>query len=287
MVWMRWLLGSKTNIIMPEYTAELEAAFAYVGDRTELQHKFHKSPLKIAKTFAREDQQLGVCIMDCSPGMMAGDKYRLDWQLLPHSNVYITNQSYTKVHPSAERPAYQLQSFRVEKGARLEYKPEPIMLYKDASFQANTDIFLEPGAVVFLTDILCPGRVLRGEEFQYVRYDNRLKVFYENQLIYYNRQCIEPQQAILPLDKVKLQKGFRRLGGWESYTHQGTLYIFSDQIKREQLELVQDLLEKFTELHCGVSLTYKYGIVISVMGKSVWEVQQLLDEVWRVMKVVV
>jgi urease accessory protein len=284
---MRWWLGSKTNITMPKYTAELEATFAYKGNRTELQHKFHKSPLKIAKTFARDDQQLGVCIMDCSPGMMAGDRYRLEWRLLPQSNVFVTNQSYTKVHPSAERPAYQLQSFHVEKGARLEYKPEPIMLYKDASFLANTEIFLESNAVVFLTDIVCPGRVLRDEVFQYVRYDNRLKVFYENQLIYYNRQFVEPQQANFLLDKVKIPEGFRRLGGWESYTHQGTLYIFSDHIKREQLATIQDLLEKHMELHCGVSLTYKYGMVISVMGKSVWEIQQLLDEAWRVMKVVI
>lgn len=263
---------------MPEYTAELEATFASVGDRTELQHKFHKSPLKIAKTFARANQQLGVCIMDSSPGLMAGDKYHLKWRLLPESNVYITNQSYTKVHPSAERPAYQLQSFHVEKGARLEYKPEPIMLYKEASFRSDTEIRLEAGSVVFWTDLVCPGRVLRNEIFQYERYDSRLKVFYENQLIYYNRQNIEP-----PLQKVD----FRCLGGWEEYTHQGTFYIFSDQIKPEHIKPIQDVLQKFPELHCGASLTYKQGMVISVMGKSVWELQQLIDEAWLIMKAMI
>jgi urease accessory protein len=273
---------------MPDYTAELEATFVYAGDRTELQHKFHKSPLKIAKTFARADQQLGVCIMDCSPGMMAGDKYHLDWRLLPKSNVFITNQSYTKVHPSSERPAYQLQSFHVEQGARLEYKPEPIMLYNDASFRTDTEIRMEAGAVVFWMDIVCPGRVLRGEVFQYVRYDSQLKVFYENQLIYYNRQNVEPAVHDNLLKGSEIKKAdFRRLGGWESYTHQGAFYIFSDQIKQEQLEIVQGLLEKFTDLHCGVSLTYKYGMVISVMGKSVWEIQKLLDEAWCVMKVII
>ena len=116
----------------------------------------------------------------------------LDWRLLPQSNVFITNQSYTKVHPSAEYPAYQMQFFYVDKGARLEYKPEPIMLYKGASFRADTEIKLEAGAVVFVTEVVCPGRVLRDEVFQYVRYDSRLQVYYENQLIYHNRQNIEP-----------------------------------------------------------------------------------------------
>jgi urease accessory protein len=260
---------------MPEYTAELEAIFAFAGDRTELQHKFHKSPLKIAKTFARADQQLGVCIMDCSPGMMAGDKYRLNWRLLPECDVFITNQSYTKVHPSAERPAYQLQTFYVEKGARLEYRPEPIMLYKEASFRADTEIRLEDESIFFATEIVCPGRVLRNEVFQYVRYDSRLQVFYNNQLIYYNRQNVEP-------DSQKV--GFCRLGSWESNTHQGMFYIFSDQIKQEHVKPIHELLEKYPELHGGVSLTYKHGLIISVLGKSVWELQQLLNDVWLVMK---
>ncbi|WP_162463001.1 urease accessory protein UreD [Paenibacillus psychroresistens] len=275
---MRWWLGSKTNFTMPEFTAELEATFAFEGGRTELQHKFHKSPLKIAKTFMRDDKQLGVCIMDCSPGMMAGDKYRLDWRLLPQSNVFITNQSYTKVHPSAEYPAYQLQSFYVDQGARLEYKPEPIMLYKEASFRADTEIKLEAGAVAFVTEVVCPGRVLRDEVFQYVRYDSQLQVYYENQLIYYNRQNIEPDST---------KSDFRRLGSWENYTHQGTFYIFSDQLKSEYLKPIQELLERYPHLHAGASLTYKYGLIISVLGKSVWELQQLLDEAWLMMKLMV
>jgi urease accessory protein len=261
---------------MLEYTAELETTFALAGDHTELQYRFHKSPLKIAKTFARDQRQIGVCIMDCSPGMMAGDKYRLTWRLLPEANVFITNQSYTKVHPSKEQPAYQLQSFHIAKNSRLEYKPEPIMLYNEASFRSDTEIRLEARSVVFWTDIVCPGRVLRGEVFQYAAYDSRMKVYYDNQLVYYNRQFVEPSS-------LKENAGFRRLGGWENYTHQGTLYIFSDQIKHEHLVTLQTLLIEYPKLYCGVSLTYQHGLIVSVMGSSVWELQQLLDEVRRVM----
>jgi urease accessory protein len=267
---------------MPEFTAELEASFAFVGDHTELQLSFHRSPLKIAKTFALDQQQIGVCVMDCSPGMMAGDKYGLTWHLLPGANVFITNQSYTKVHPSKERPAYQQMTFNIAKDARLEYKPEPIMLYKEASFRADTEIRLEAGSVVFWTDIVCPGRVLRGEVFQYVCYDNCIRVFYEQQLVYYNRQCVEPA-----LSENQGKPDFRRFGGWESYTHQGTLYIFSDQINREHLLPIRALLDDFPHLQGAASLTYRHGIVISVLGISVWEIQQLLDEAWRVMKAVI
>jgi urease accessory protein len=287
MGWMLWSLGLKLNITMTDYTAELEASFAFVGDHTELQHRFHKSPLKIAKTFIRDQQQLGVCLMDCSPGLMAGDKYRLDWRLLPESSVFITNQSYTKVHPCSERPAYQTQTFHVAKNARLEYKPEPIMLYKGANFRAETELVLEPGAIVFWMDIVCPGRVLRGEVFQFDRYDSRLKVYYQDQLIYYNRQCVEQPKVGTSLEVDESPKmSFRRMGGWEDYTHQGTLYIFTDHMNREYLTPMHHLVQKYPELHCGVSLTYLHGMVISALGKSVWELQQFLEEAWLLMKAI-
>jgi urease accessory protein len=285
MGWMLWSLGLKLNITMPEYTAELEASFALVGDHTELQHRFHKSPLKIAKTFIRDQQQLGVCIMDCSPGMMAGDKYRLDWRLSPESNVFITNQSYTKVHPSSERPAYQQQTFHAAKNARLEYKPEPIMLYKGASFRAETEILLEPGAIVFWSDIVCSGRILRDEIFQFARYDSRLKVFYEDRLIYYNHQCVEPmQKESSPLEDQLQHMDFRHLGGWENFTHQGTFYVFSDQINREHLAPIHAVMLEYPQLLCGVSLTYQFGLVLSILGNSVWELQQLLHKAWNILK---
>jgi urease accessory protein len=77
---------------------------------------------------------------------------------------------------------------------------------------------------------------------------------------------------------------FRRMGGWEDYTHQGILYLFTDRMKREYLAPMNELLNKYPELHCGVSLTYKHGMVISVLGNSVWELQQLLDEAWLLLK---
>ncbi|MDB5053687.1 MAG: urease accessory protein UreD [Bacilli bacterium] len=262
---------------MSDFTGELEASFVSYGGGTELNYRFHKSPLKIAKTFLRDRQQIGVCVMDCSPGMMAGDRYRLKWRLSPTANVYITNQSYTKVYPSREQPAYQIQSFHVAADARLEYKPEPIMLYKDASFRSDTEIYMAAGSVVFFCEIVCPGRVLRGEVFQYAFYDSRLKVHYNDQLIYYNRQFIQANH-------LEEGSGFRRLGGWGGYTHQGALYVFFDQIKSEHLASVRELFQDYPQLLCGVSLTYQHGIIVSAMGKSVWEIQQLLDDAWRIMK---
>ena len=125
-------------------TGEIKAEFAVRSGLTQLVHKYHASPLKIAKTFRYENEtliqdahpadQLGVYMMDCSPGLMSGDHYEINVRLGEGARVFLTNQSFTKVHPSeAGHGSTQRQTLHLEADALLEYIPEPLMLYKDAS----------------------------------------------------------------------------------------------------------------------------------------------------------
>jgi urease accessory protein len=188
---------------MSKVSGEIVAEFAAHDGRTELVRKFHTSPLKIAKTFRYENErlsasskhldQLGVYMMDCSPGLMSRDHYELSFLLQKGASVFLTNQSFTKVHPSIEQGSTQRQTIVVEEGALLEYMPEPLMLYKDSCYRGETEVRMEPGAVFMMSELLCPGRTQRGEKFQYTRYGNRLKVFNREELIFYQNQVIVPE----------------------------------------------------------------------------------------------
>jgi urease accessory protein UreH len=78
---------------MTEPTGEVSANFAIARGQTVITRKYHSSPLKIAKTFPLSHGQAAVYVMDSSPGMMAGDEYKLDLTLGENTKVYITNQS--------------------------------------------------------------------------------------------------------------------------------------------------------------------------------------------------
>lgn len=279
---------------MPNVTGRVSAAFVEANGQTRLSDRFHAYPLKIAKAFPFEGGQLGVYVMDASPGIMSGDHYELDWRFGEQTNVFITNQSYTKVHPSrAEAGAAgetmpvlsrQKQTLRLQRGSYVEYMPEPLMLYKDAAFLSSTEVHLEPGSALLMSDVVCPGRTQRGEVFQYDRFQNKLSVFYSGELIYSGRQRIEPAR--------------QRLGGigsWGAYTHSGTLYLFSDLANAALAERLREFIQlevrdntaqahmpmPAERLYTGVSRTYKHGLVLSILGHKVYEIQRLLDAAWQ------
>lgn len=252
----------------------LRASFESRGGRTVLTDRYHTAPIKIAKTFPLEEQ-LAVIVMDVSPGMLEGDRYELEWTAGGNAALYVTNQSFMKVHPSENGTGAALrQRFSLAPGAFVEHMPEPVMLYKDAALASATEVFLAPGSAWMQAEVLCPGRTLRGEVFDYRRFDNRLTVYYGTELIFAQRQRIEP--AVQQLSAA---------GCWEEMTHLGTFYLFSDRLEAGHLEAVRSALDAVTqtpgrEVLYGATLTHRHGLAVSAASNAAWPLQRVLEAAW-------
>lgn len=260
---------------MERGAAELRAEFVCSGGQTSLKGKYHTAPIKIAKAFP-VDGQLAVIVMDVSPGLLSGDRYELKWKCGAGAHAMVTNQSYTKVHPSMPGCGSELkQLFELDEGAVIEHMPEPVMLYKHASFASETVVRLERGSVWMQADVLCPGRTLRGERFDYSSFRNSLSVYYGDVLVFAQRQRIEP----------KLQH-IGASGCMEDMTHTAAFYIFSDRITGDHLERIQQTLDDFAAVAghpviAGASRTYRHGIAVTAASTAAWPLQRLMREVWN------
>ncbi|WP_028547319.1 urease accessory protein UreD [Paenibacillus sp. UNC451MF] len=273
---------------MPSVTGRISASFTDVDGTTRLGDRFHSYPLKIAKAFPFDEGQQGVYVMDASPGIMSGDAYELAWRFGENTKVFITNQSYTKVHPMlrdayghySDVPSQQTQKLQLLRGSYVEYLPEPLMLYKDASFSSHTEVRMEKDSTLLMSEIICPGRTHRGELFQYQQFKNEISVVYEDEWIYCAKQRIEPSSQRL-----------QSIGGWGDFTHYGTLYVFSERTDAAFADSLRDYLDEIngaeslsvggSTLFYGVSRTYKYGVIVSVMGSKVYELQDFLEKAWK------
>lgn len=246
----------------------LRAAFESCDGMTRLSSRYHTSPIKIAKAF-QLGAGSGVLVMDVSPGMLDGDRYELDWILGSGCSVQISNQSFLKVHPCpADGGASLVQRFQLGQNAVAEHMPEPMMLFAEASLTASSEVHLADGSVWMQAEVICPGRTLRGEVFRFRRLDNRLAVYDNGELIYRQRQLIEPasQQIAAP-------------GSWQAFTHWGTFCLFGSPAGRELEERIRGALEAVTDMdvRSGVSLTWKNGLVVQAAGFSAWTVQRVLE----------
>ncbi|MDQ0110770.1 urease accessory protein UreD [Paenibacillus harenae] len=271
------LLGISGNG-QPVRVSELRASFAVAGEQTYVAGKYHTAPIKIAKAFP-VDGQLAVIVMDVSPGLLSGDRYELDWTCEADAHVMLTNQSYMKVHPSMPGCGSSMrQTFELAENAVVENMPEPIMLFKNASFANETIVRLRPGAIWMQADVLCPGRTLRGERFDYMGYRNSLSVYYGEELLFAQRQRIEP----------RLQR-LEDAGCMGEMTHLATFYLFSDRVTSAHLELLRHTLDEFSvgELSvghtviAGVSRTHRHGIAVTAASTAAWPLQRLMREVWH------
>lgn len=257
-------------------TSVLQVIFARRNGQTCIANKYHTAPIKIAKAFPL-DGQLGIIVMDVSPGLLNGDRYELQWISEQDSHVMITNQSYTKVHPSLPSSGSSMQqTFVLEANAVVEHMPEPIMLYKGAAFRNETQVRLKAGSVWMQADVLCPGRTLRGEQFDYRLYSNSLAVYYDDELIFSQCQRIEPVKQVISAP-----------GSWDEMTHWATFYIFSDRVDNSHLEQLQEKLDSFVspeghKVIGGVSKTYRFGVTVSAASTAAWPLQQLMRELWEI-----
>lgn len=255
--------------------SQLRAVFEKRERGTIITSKYHTAPIKIAKAFPLGGP-VGVIVMDVSPGLLAGDQYELYWKAEDEAHAYITNQSFTKVHPAHEDHggSAMIQCFELGKGAIVESMPEPTMLYRDAEFTMHTEVRLAEGAIWMGAEVLCPGRALRGELFAYRFFRSKFNVYYKDELIYAQNQFIEPLAQRLTVR-----------GCFAGMTHTGVFYAFSDRLQAAHAEAIRTVLSELPLLEehpieWGVSMTYKYGIAVMMASTAAWALQEALSIAW-------
>lgn len=117
-------------------------------------------------------------IMNAGPGILSGDDLRLTVEVGDRASLYLTDQSATKVHskPAGGESAQVHVSLQVGAGAYFEYVPEPIILFSDAMLTQHMQVILHPQGRLVLSEIIVPGRMARGEFYDFERYQSRLRV---------------------------------------------------------------------------------------------------------------
>ena len=146
-------------------------------------------PLSVSPVFRLEEdgtttssQRAYLYRMNTSPGLLAHDALKISLRLASGSQLYLADQSATKVHAMPEKgPEESAQAtvdYQIELGDRatLEFLPEPLILFTDSALKQQTNITIHPTAGLSLGEIVLPGRLARGESYQFRQYFSRLRV---------------------------------------------------------------------------------------------------------------
>lgn len=252
---------------------KLVVRLAHVNGRTRLVEHRQSAPLKIARTFEREDGGLDICVMDASPGLLAGDKYEMEWVLEPGAKARITTQGATRVHPSTSPVSTQMVRMNVAEGASLEWWPESTIPFAGARFISSIEAQLDKSATLTIFENLSSGRIARGESFDFTQVISQLHVHDSSGPRLFTRNRFSPVECELP-----------GAFSWGGATQFSCLYAFGLSANPEQVQTALNALE----VRGGVSTLPQGDLAVMMLGRrahdlrhAALEVEQLLAPVSR------
>ncbi len=138
-------------------------------DSTQLTVREQHPPLQVIRAFPLSSGGVLVHVHNVSGGVLGGDQLVLDIEVGPGAQAQLTSTSATRLYRSRPEasPATQRGTIKIGEGALLEYLPDPLIPFSGSRYQQRTRIDLEADAGLFWWETITPGRVARGELFDY------------------------------------------------------------------------------------------------------------------------
>lgn len=170
--------------------------------QTYLREQSFRAPLHLSKP--HEDAgALVVNMVNPTAGIFDGDCIEVDVCAEAGASLVVTTPSASRVYRSRSGQAARVrQHFTAKAGAMLEFFPEPFIPQSGAVYHQQTELHAEAGAQMLFFDWLSPGRVARGEVFQYRELLWDMDVRYGGELSARERYRLSPEDA--SLDSLRL-----------------------------------------------------------------------------------
>ena len=177
-------------------TAELVLAFERQSDATAFRCLRQEPPWKIVRGFVLEDGESLVHLNNISGGVFGGDALKLTAHLLAGAEVQVTTTGATRLYRPRQDAcdASLISSFRLERGAMLQYLPDPLIPFRGSRTIQKNFYSLEDGATLFCWETVAPGRTAAGEVFAYERLRLATEVRVQGRPIYNDRLLLEPSR---------------------------------------------------------------------------------------------
>lgn len=232
-------------------------------ERSFVSHQYATYPFRLSNNLSlapSDSNRVYAYIMNAGPGLLAGDDLQVVVEVCDRASLYLTDQSATKVHskPHAASPAQMTHTLTVGRQAYLEYVPEPIIFFPDAALKQKTQITLHPQGRLFLSEVVVPGRLARGEFYEFEQFDSHL-------------QIKSPEGTLRFVDRLKLpgkSNPFRDHAFLSDYPILGSFIIIAPEIDLASFfQSVEDIDISSNTLQFGSSpLPNCHGLLVRAMS---------------------
>jgi urease accessory protein len=217
-----------------------------------------------------------------SGGVLGGDVLEMSVEVGEDARAQLTSTGATRLYrcrPGAPA-AVQRQSFRVGRGALLEYLPDELIPFAGTRYRQETVINLSDGAGLFWWETVAPGRAARGELFEYDSLHFKLDLTACGLPLARERVALEPARRSL--------RSPARLG---PYLYFATFYVCRVGMSHSRwLELEAELAGLALKISSpgstiwGVSTLPAHGLIVKALSIKGRDITRGLPDFWRASK---
>lgn len=243
------------------------------GD-TYISRQYFKLPLQIFPPFYPEnDGTAFVYLLNPSSGMLEGDLFEMQFHLQNNAQVVLTTPSSNKIYRSNGCNTCQNIYVNVSSGSCMEYIPEHNVPYKNSRFVQKSVFNIEKGGILFSWDTVMPGRLARGECFDFSLYRSDASIYYNGKMIL--RECFRIVPDELSPDNPAVMADFRIFS---------TAYLVCENISEGLLTAVREFINSCEGIRGGASSPDNNLMVIKLLIKSTLHLDNTMKHLWDIIR---
>lgn len=251
-----------------QYAGEFNIVLENINGTTVVSDKRFGGLIKISPTMHLDSEKISAYyILGLGGGYVEGEKYKYSVLVKNNARAIITTQAATKVYKCLnEKAAIQETQLKIEGNGILEYITDNVILYKDALYKQDNEIYLDKDSTLIYSDGITSGWSVTGEAFSYSRLQLRTKVYMDNVLVLLDNLLINP-----------IEDDVTKLGYFEGYENFGTLLVINKKITNEIIDTLRLSLKNLNlDINFGLSEIEVNGFVLRVLGHSTQNVDEAI-----------
>lgn len=256
------------------HNGRLSLSFEKRGPKTVLTERYQLPPLRASRELylnPANPSEATVYLMESSGSLVAGDQNKFKINVAEGADACLIPQAATKIYPSFTG-AWTTQNIDVSmaSNATLAWKTESIIPFKDAKFRGKTVVQMDPSSSLLWGEILSPGRVKRGEVFEYSDVKTNFQVWMGEECLIYDALLFSPNDTT-----------FEQLGLLEEHSYIGSLWFVSPKLDALDIKELNERLQQLTDFKVGASILEGKAVNVRWLASDTVLLKQEMEKVWN------
>lgn len=251
------------------YDAYIDLVLEKSGDKTITTTRAYDGVMRISPTLHLDREEISTYyLIQIGGGYVEGEKFLNNIELKENARAIVTTQASTKVYKCENKlETYQMTNIHLEKNSILEFITDPVILYKDAKYKQENNIYMDETSTFIYTDGITSGWSPDGQDFKYDRAKLKTNVYYNGELVLLDNLVMEPSNYDIS-----------HIGYLEGYLNFGTLLVINKNIDKKFIENMRLQLENIDmDINFGVSSLEVNGFILRVIGNMTQDIEKVIS----------